>query len=80
MKKEAPKKPLFSKFCIGIGQGVHTLFSRINVLASGYKFVGVKPLAADEALSKGVEYLSEFLVISASGAIIMIEVGRDNSN
>ena len=44
------------------------------MLASGYKFVGVKPLAADEALSKGVEYLSEFLVITASTSIILIEV------
>jgi hypothetical protein len=74
MKKEAPKRPRFSKLCVGIGQGVHSMFSRLNVLASGYKFVGVKPLPVDEALVKGVEYLSEFMVISASTTIIMIEV------
>jgi len=50
-------------------------------LASGYKFVGVKPLAADEALVKGVEYISEFLVIGASTTIIMIEFTRsENKN
>mgnify|MGYP003387642320 CR=1 FL=1 len=76
MKSEAPKHPRFSKFCVGIGQGMHSLYSRINVLASGYKFVGVKPLAHDEALAKGVDYFSEFAVIFASGAIIMIEFTR----
>ena len=75
-KAEAPKSPLFSKLCSTIGQTVHTLSSRLNVLVSGYKFVGVKPLEYDVALSKGVEYIAEFIVIGASGTIIMIEFTR----
>lgn len=75
-KAEAPKSPVFSKICAAIGQSVHKLSSRLNVLVSGYKFVGVKPLEHDVALSKGVEYVAEFIVIGASGGIIMIEFSR----
>ena len=74
MKSEAPNYPKFAKLCVSCGQAMHLLYSRVNVLASGHKFVVVKPLAHDEALSKGVEYVSEFMVIMASGSIIVVEV------
>lgn len=76
MKSQAPTSPTFSKVCVSIGQLSHSTFTRINVLASGYKFVGVKPLERDDALNKGVDIISEFMVILASGTIIVVEVCR----
>ena len=53
---------------------MHKLTSRINVLASGYKFVGVKPIPEETALKDGIEYLAEWSVFSVAGGIIIFEV------
>ena len=45
-------------------------------MTSGYKFVGVKPLADDVALSDGIAYVSEFTLFSIAGGIIVIEYVR----
>ncbi len=74
MKAEASKHPNFSKFCEAIGQFQHVVYSRVNVLASGHKFIGVKPLEFDKALSAGVEAVSEFTVLAISGTFILVEV------
>lgn len=76
MKSEASKHPTFSSLCANIGQVQHRLMSRINVLTSGYKFVGVKPLEHDVAFARGVELLAEVMVVSISGGIIMVEFWR----
>jgi optic atrophy 3 protein len=73
LKAEAKKYPRFSEFCIYIGQTAHYMGSRINVFTSGYKFVGVKPLAEEVALSDGITYFSEFLLFSIAGGIIVTE-------
>ena len=74
MKAEASKHPNFSKFCIDLGQRVHQISSKVNVLSSGYKFVGAKALTEDVALSDGIGFVSEFVVFSVAGAIIIVEV------
>ena len=54
----------------------HQLNARINVIASGYKFKGAKPLVYEEARSQGVDVLSEFMVFVIGGSIIIVEVCR----
>jgi len=76
LKAEAKKYPRFSLFCSYVGQKAHYWSSRINVMTSGYKFVGVKPLADDVALSDGIAYVSEFTLFSIAGGIIVIEYVR----
>ena len=53
---------------------MHKFTSRINVLASGYKFVGVKPIPEETALKDGIEYIAEWSVFSVAGGIIIFEV------
>ena len=48
IKIEASRHPRFSVYCTSLGQAVHHISSRINILASGYKFFGVKPLPPEE--------------------------------
>lgn len=61
---------------MNIGQTSHYLQSRVNVFASGYKFLGVKPLPADEAMEVGVSYLADGIVIFLGATIIIIEYSR----
>ena len=57
IKIEAAKHEKLSTFCIFLGQTAHQISSRANVLALGYKFVGVKPLLAEDALIKGANFM-----------------------
>jgi hypothetical protein len=41
-----------------------------------YKFVGVKPLPDEEALSKGANFLSEVFIFTVAGVAITLEVWR----
>jgi hypothetical protein len=50
LKFEATRSPAFHRAGVYCGQTSHYLSSRINVFASGYKFLGVKPLPKDEAM------------------------------
>lgn len=76
MKVEARKHPTFTKTCVTIGELSHQITSRMNVLASGYKFLGVSPLEKEEALSKGIDFLSEAFIFCVAGSIIIIEYAR----
>ncbi len=44
--------------------------------ASGYRFIGVKPLEDDAALTKGINFLSESFVFLVAGSIIIIEYNK----
>ena len=76
LKFEASRFPTFYKASVSVGQTSHYLSSRINVFASGYKFLGVKPLPADEAMEMGVSYLADGIVIFLGATIIVIEYTR----
>ena len=81
MKVEAGTRPQFAEFCVTLGQFYHKINSRINVIASGYKFIGVKPLPTEQALNDGIGYISEMMVISFSATVIVIEYNRsENKN
>lgn len=79
MKVEARKHPNFSKVCITIGEFSHQITSRMNVLASGYKILGVNPLPEEEALARGINFLSESFVFVVAGSIIIIEYARSEA-
>ncbi len=79
MKVEAKKHPLFMSICTHIGEFSHQITSRVNVLASGYKILGIKPLPEDEALSRGVNFLSESFVFLVGGTIIVVEYQRSEA-
>ena len=71
LKFEASRNPTLTKYLEKTGQLVHYITSRITVFASGYNFIGVKPLPAEEALKSGIETWSEtFLVVSAASITI----------
>ena len=72
-KAQSQKEPRLAKFFMDVGQRMHYVQSRINVIASGYKFVGVKPLPNDQALNDGAGTISELLVLSLSATIVIYE-------
>jgi optic atrophy 3 protein len=76
LKKEAKKRPYLTKVCIETGQISHQFSARLNSFASGYKVVGINPLPEEDALSRGINFMSEFLVFSIAGGIIIIEYAR----
>ncbi len=77
MKVEAVKHPAtIGKWAEFLGQTAHQIEKRLNVLAAGYKFLGVKPLPQEEALNNGIGFISEGLVISITACIIIIEYKR----
>ena len=53
MKAQADRHPIFSKICVSLGQNMHYITTKINVISSGYKFIGVKPLDHETALKDG---------------------------
>jgi len=79
MKVEASRRPAFHDICTSLGQRMHYLSSRLNVFASGYKFVGVKPLAVEQALNDGIGTISEALVLSISASVIIIEYRKSEA-
>ena len=79
LKVEATKRPDLASKLSTLGQGLHQISSRINVFASGYKFLGVKPLAAEDATSKAVNFLSETFVFTVAGTIIVVEYARSEA-
>jgi len=77
IKVEATKHPkTIGKWAEFLGQTAHQIEKRLNVLAAGYKFLGVKPLPQEEALNNGIGFISEGLVISITACIIIIEYKR----
>jgi optic atrophy 3 protein len=76
IKNEAKKYPTIDYVCVSAGNLVHYCYARINVAAMGYKFVGVKPLPHDQALSDGVSFLAEAFVIGFSAAVVVIDYRR----
>lgn len=50
--------------------------SRITVLASGYKFIGVKPLPEEEAMKNGIETITESTILSIAASLVIFEYSR----
>jgi len=74
LKLEAGRSQTFRTGCVSFGQISHYVNTRVNVIASGYKFIGVKPLPEEEALQLGVASLSEVIVMGLGAAIVIVEV------
>jgi optic atrophy 3 protein len=73
LKIEAGRSPKFHEASVHVGQASHYLSSRLNVFASGYKFLGVKPLPTAEAMEMGVSYIADGVVILLGATIIIVE-------
>lgn len=73
LKIEAGRSPKFHEASVHVGQASHYLSSRLNVFASGYKFLGVKPLPTAEAMEMGVSYIADGVVIILGATIIIVE-------
>lgn len=76
LKVEAGRSPRFHESSVHVGQAAHYFSSRLNVFASGYKFLGVKPLPTEEALEMGVSYIADGVVIVLGATIIIVEYTR----
>eukprot|EP01038_Epipyxis_sp_PR26KG_P005329 gene5329-7395_t len=76
LKIEAGTNPSFKSFVVNVGQRVHEVLSRANVLVSGYRVLKIKPLPEQEAMDSGITIISESLVYIVSGTIIVLEYNR----
>ncbi|KAJ1430281.1 optic atrophy 3 protein-domain-containing protein [Ochromonadaceae sp. CCMP2298] len=73
LMKQTKSHPLVSRICAIAGEYAHQITSRINIMASGYKVVTVKPLPKEDALNDGVGVISEVLVFSFAGFLVAYE-------
>ena len=80
LRTEAEKRPSFFAVSEYIGQATNVLSSRINVYASGYKFLGVKPLPPKDAMELGVSYIADGIIIFLGGGIIITEYLRGEAS
>lgn len=76
LKEEAKKRETLTVLCKNLGEYYHQGTSRLNLLASGYKVLQVKPLPADEALASGIGILSEGFIFSVAVVVLLVEYYR----
>ena len=76
MKNEAKYRPMLDRSFCSLANAIHYANVRVNVLASGYKFISLRPLPHDRALAEGVAIFSEGLVLGFSGLVIVVEFNR----
>jgi hypothetical protein len=76
LKKEAKRFKSFSTFCIGAGQLTHQVSSRFTALAQGYRVKEINPLPEEDALARGISFVSESFLFLVAGGIIVIEFNR----
>lgn len=76
LKKEAKRFKSFSTFCIGAGQLTHQVSSRFTALAQGYRVKEINPLPEEDALVRGISFVSESFLFLVAGGIIVIEFNR----
>jgi hypothetical protein len=80
MKVEAKKHPNMMRTCLYVGQFTYQITARINLLAQGgIKVLKINPLPEEDALSRGVNFLSECFVFTVAGTIIIIEYNRSET-
>mmetsp|Transcript_2739 Transcript_2739/g.4217 ORF Transcript_2739/g.4217 Transcript_2739/m.4217 type:complete len:205 (+) Transcript_2739:984-1598(+) len=79
MKVEASRNESFADICGRAGQVSHQIYSRINIIASGYRIVGVKPLPHDAAVTEGITIISECIMYTVAGSLIIYEYSRNEA-
>eukprot|EP01036_Dinobryon_divergens_P023775 gene23775-32160_t len=79
LKVEAARSQGMSDSCASVGQVAHQITSRISILASGYRIVGVKPLPYETAVADGITVISESIMYTIAGSIIIYEYARNES-
>lgn len=76
LKKEAKRFKNFSNVCVSVGQLTHQFSSRATALASGFRVKEINPLPEEEALARGISFVSETFLFLVAGGIIVIEFNR----
>lgn len=76
LKKEAKRFQNFSNVCVSVGQLTHQFSSRATALASGFRVKEINPLPDEEALARGISFVSETFMFLVAGGIIVIEFNR----
>lgn len=76
IKNQSKYYPRLDRTLCGLANAIHYANVRVNVLASGYKFISLRPLPHDRALAEGVAIFSEGLVLGFSGLVIVVEFNR----
>lgn len=79
IKIEVRKHPKFSELCSKIGQLSHQITSRLNVYASGYKVLTIDPLPNEDALQRGINFVSETFIFSVGAGILVFEYARSEA-
>mmetsp|Transcript_22266 Transcript_22266/g.37248 ORF Transcript_22266/g.37248 Transcript_22266/m.37248 type:complete len:167 (+) Transcript_22266:99-599(+) len=73
MMKRTKNRPTVQRICEYVGETVHQLTSRLNIVANGYRVVTINPLPKEDALNSGVSIMSEFIVFSFAGTLVTYE-------
>ena len=79
MKSKARIWPTLDTTMCWVGNSYHYANVRLNVLASGHRFISCKPLPHDIALKDGVSIFSEGLVLGFSAFVIVTETARSTA-
>jgi hypothetical protein len=79
MKSKARQWPRLDTTMCWVGNSYHYANVRLNVLASGHRFISCKPLPHDVALKDGVSIFSEGLVLGFSAFVIITETARSTA-
>jgi hypothetical protein len=79
LKAAAPKYQRLHNIYVDVGQRVHWITTKMNIIASGHKVLTINPLPEPEALSRGIDFLSEVFVFAFGGTIILVEFFRSEA-
>jgi hypothetical protein len=79
IKNRLRRHPVLSEQVGVMGQGLHQISSRINVVSSGYKFVGAKPLNHEDAVAKGANAISEGFIFFVAATVATFEYFRSEN-
>ena len=79
VKSKAKQFPILDRALYNFGNSYHYAFVRVNVLASGHKFISCRPLPHDQGLKDGTAMFSEGLVLGFSAFVILVETARSQA-
>ncbi|AOA64491.1 hypothetical protein PP7435_CHR4-0860 [Komagataella phaffii CBS 7435] len=75
IKLQAKEHPKFKKTCILVAQSLHQWDSKLRMRIMGHD-VTIRPLNDAKAVENGANFLSEFVLFSVAGSLILFESQR----
>ncbi|RKP39601.1 optic atrophy 3-like protein, partial [Dimargaris cristalligena] len=76
IKSQAKSHPNFRKVCISLAQTGHRVEMNLKMRFFGYKQDHIRPLNDAKAIETGANFLSEAIIFSVAGSVILFENQR----